>query len=247
MLKLRVDGTGDDMHADVLDMATDNHDPICDVCITGDADYDRDVRLPLIQKMVDNHNLAELARHVYITAYDNTESFMLRSIGAGVAYLMGAILQNDKYMILDGGDEHEQEFVEFLRETFADTDPLWNHIEFEQRPVADRITQLRTELEAERISQGELCEIEALAEQAGITITPEMMASDMLDEIEKAHATPDRKSHDVTLSNGQVLTIEEGEDEIHLLSDMYICRIDASGVLVMPNSGDATHSLTSGL
>jgi hypothetical protein len=62
--------------------------------------------------------------------------------------------------------------------------------------------------------------------------------------------------HRVVLSNGQVLLIKEDQNCIHLASeqqgfegeaDYYVCEINASGVLVMPNSGDAVVTLTQGL
>lgn len=64
--------------------------------------------------------------------------------------------------------------------------------------------------------------------------------------------------HRITLSNGRVLLIEERNGAIHLgdvETDLpgdtavgsYICTIDASGVLVMPNSGGATADLTADL
>jgi hypothetical protein len=59
--------------------------------------------------------------------------------------------------------------------------------------------------------------------------------------------------HQIRLSNGRVLQIEEGEDCLHIAAihngdvDAYICRIDKSGTLVMPNSGDAGEYLAEGL
>lgn len=62
--------------------------------------------------------------------------------------------------------------------------------------------------------------------------------------------------HRVTLSNGAVLLVEEGEESLHLaLEDRgwpgevegYVAQIEKSGVLVMPNSGDAVVTLTAGL
>ena len=47
-----------------------------------------------------------------------------------------------------------------------------------------RLQELRTELENECISYGELAEIDDLAQEAGITVTDEMMASDILDALE---------------------------------------------------------------
>lgn len=49
----------------------------------------------------------------------------------------------------------------------------------------ERIKELRQELEAERISYGELVEIAAAADEAGIEITEEMMAADILDALEQ--------------------------------------------------------------
>ena len=62
--------------------------------------------------------------------------------------------------------------------------------------------------------------------------------------------------HRVVLSNGRVLLVEERGGELHIADEdegfegqagSWICTISASGVLVMPNSGDATHYLTEGL
>lgn len=59
--------------------------------------------------------------------------------------------------------------------------------------------------------------------------------------------------HLVHLTNGETLLIEECENAISISSmdgsdvDMYICRIDANGVLVYPNSGSATECLSGGL
>lgn len=48
-----------------------------------------------------------------------------------------------------------------------------------------RIQELRAELDAERISYGELAEIESAFEGLGIVPDEGMMASDMLDELEE--------------------------------------------------------------
>lgn len=53
-----------------------------------------------------------------------------------------------------------------------------------RHPTLQRIQELRTELEAERISYGELHEIDCAADEAGITVTDEMLAGDILDELE---------------------------------------------------------------
>lgn len=47
-----------------------------------------------------------------------------------------------------------------------------------------RINELRRELKAERISYGELHEIDVAADQAGIAVTEEMLADDILDQLE---------------------------------------------------------------
>lgn len=49
-----------------------------------------------------------------------------------------------------------------------------------------RIRELRTELRRERISYGELLEIQDAAAQAGIEVTEEMMAGDTFDVLEEA-------------------------------------------------------------
>jgi hypothetical protein len=61
--------------------------------------------------------------------------------------------------------------------------------------------------------------------------------------------------HRIILSNGRVLLVEEGNGSLHIASEnnlineveAYICTINHSGVLVMPNSGDATFHLVEGL
>lgn len=66
----------------------------------------------------------------------------------------------------------------------------------------------------------------------------------------------EHKFHRVQLSNGQYLRIEEFDNSISLATDdgphahdvdMYIASISPDGVLVMPNSGGATDTLTRGL
>ncbi len=51
--------------------------------------------------------------------------------------------------------------------------------------TAERIRELRSELKHERISYGELAEIDAAAEEAGIEVTEEMLASDILDALDR--------------------------------------------------------------
>ena len=63
--------------------------------------------------------------------------------------------------------------------------------------------------------------------------------------------------HRVVLSNNHVLLVEERDGELHIGSeteggfhgdiDAYICTIQSEGVLVLPNSGDATSYLTRNL
>ncbi len=47
-----------------------------------------------------------------------------------------------------------------------------------------RIQELREELAQQRISYAELAEIDSAADAAGITVTEEMLAGDILDELE---------------------------------------------------------------
>lgn len=54
-----------------------------------------------------------------------------------------------------------------------------------------RINELRIELKAERISYGEIAEIDAAAEIAGIVIKEGMMAGDILDELESLDDPPE--------------------------------------------------------
>ncbi len=49
-----------------------------------------------------------------------------------------------------------------------------------------KIAQLRQSLADENISWGELAEIDNMAAEAGVTVTDEMMADDVLDAIEAA-------------------------------------------------------------
>ena len=59
--------------------------------------------------------------------------------------------------------------------------------------------------------------------------------------------------HLVTLSNGSVLRVEEGDYCLHIATEdngeagAYICQISDDGVLVMNNSCDASRFLTGGL
>lgn len=52
----------------------------------------------------------------------------------------------------------------------------------------ERINELREELNAERISMGELVEIDTAAAEAGINVTEEMLAGDILDMLEELEA-----------------------------------------------------------
>ena len=52
--------------------------------------------------------------------------------------------------------------------------------------TSERIKELKTELEAERISYGELAEIDAAAAEAKIEVTDEMLADEILDKLELA-------------------------------------------------------------
>jgi len=62
--------------------------------------------------------------------------------------------------------------------------------------------------------------------------------------------------HRVVLSNGRALLIQEGDKCVNIADEepgmenepgMYICEINPSGVLVMPNSGEATAWVSEGL
>jgi hypothetical protein len=59
--------------------------------------------------------------------------------------------------------------------------------------------------------------------------------------------------HKVTLTNGRILLVEESKDAVHIAAvhegniDAYICEINASGVLVMSNSGSAGEYLVTDL
>lgn len=62
--------------------------------------------------------------------------------------------------------------------------------------------------------------------------------------------------HRVKLTNGQYLLVEERSGQLHIASESptmkgeveyYICTISPDGVLVMPNSGDATTTVTQNL
>lgn len=70
---------------------------------------------------------------------------------------------------------------------------------------------------------------------------------------QQTHIEGKEMKHQIHLSNGQVLQIEEGQNSLHIASmlngevDSYICEINANGVLVMPNSGTAGECLTQGL
>ena len=65
------------------------------------------------------------------------------------------------------------------------------------------------------------------------------------------------KVHRIVLSNNEILYIEEEPDaakpRIHIAAGnkeeltSYVCSICSEGVLVSPNSGNATHYLTKGL
>jgi len=70
---------------------------------------------------------AELARRVYETIYEGTESF--DGNGQHIAYLVGSILccaAGIEYHV--PLDESEQEFIDLLRELFAPEDAIWQYI-----------------------------------------------------------------------------------------------------------------------
>lgn len=50
--------------------------------------------------------------------------------------------------------------------------------------MSNKLKELREALDSESISYGELAEIDAMAAKAGIEVTDEMMASDILDALE---------------------------------------------------------------
>lgn len=50
--------------------------------------------------------------------------------------------------------------------------------------MSSTLKELREAIDGERISYGELAEIDAMAASAGIEVTDEMMASDILDALE---------------------------------------------------------------
>jgi len=70
---------------------------------------------------------AELSKEVYETLYRATDSF--EKIGMQVAYLVGGILTGSGLAYHGTLGETEAEFVELLRETFADSHPVWKMID----------------------------------------------------------------------------------------------------------------------
>jgi hypothetical protein len=95
--------------------------------------------------------------------------------------------------------------------------------------------------------------VELIAEwKANYDLKDNVVLKECIEELEAAVKRP--VSHQVKLSNGQYLNIHESAGKLTLASadgegfdDMFICQIDADGVLVMPNSGCATAYLTEGL
>lgn len=66
---------------------------------------------------------ARLAQKVFNVVCDNTD--VLENWGEGLAYLMGAIL-NDASFVADTNDE--KEFVKFLKKYFGNNDELWDFV-----------------------------------------------------------------------------------------------------------------------
>lgn len=72
---------------------------------------------------------AELARRVYTTIYNGTESF--ERIGHHIAYLLGSILTGSGFSLFRPLEESEDEFLLMLNDLFAEDDAVWAHITLE--------------------------------------------------------------------------------------------------------------------
>jgi len=66
--------------------------------------------------------LANLAREVYLKAYDETESFE-GELGVGLAYLLGSILDNG----VSAFREEDDVYV-LLGKKFPPKHPVWKHV-----------------------------------------------------------------------------------------------------------------------
>ena len=63
-----------------------------------------------------------------------------------------------------------------------------------------------------------------------------------------------RTKHRVTLSNGEIVLLEEGDGRLSIAStdstgypDMWVCEINQDGVLVFPNSGHGCETIVNNL
>lgn len=69
---------------------------------------------------------AKLAREIYQAVYNYTET--LEEWGECLAYLMGAILSEEQYVVTPHDPSTEQEFYEFLTGQFDEYHPIWEFV-----------------------------------------------------------------------------------------------------------------------
>ena len=79
------------------------------------------------------HQQFQLARRVYRTLFEQTESFEEENrLGPDLAYLLGAILFSNTC-----GWPTDRPIVALLRQHFPPQDPLWQHIPLEPPEASD--------------------------------------------------------------------------------------------------------------
>lgn len=87
--------------------------------------------------------------------------------------------------------------------------------------MSNKLKELREALDSESISYGELAEIDAMAASAGIVVTEDMMADDILRELEAANLEKSDFTFTVTVTcetmaeAEQVMTERLGHDETY--------------------------------
>lgn len=69
------------------------------------------------------HQPKVLAQRIYQEAFEYFESFEENNVGSDLAYLMGAILTNDKFEARSG-----RNFTKFLEAEYGDYHLIWNYV-----------------------------------------------------------------------------------------------------------------------
>lgn len=100
-------------------------------CIAAEAQQaeQRAARLANISETVTKLARMRLATTIYEAVLDGHESFELDTIGADLAYLLGAILKDDKIDAFRA--MHERPMLRNLLRTLDASHPVWRHVNFD--------------------------------------------------------------------------------------------------------------------